>query len=497
MIKNSKKLNFPNNKEKIQITHNYETIYIEDKYLMQEIEKIKNEKIKNNIPLNYIKVDEKILTAIYKIPNDEKFTKNNNQNLNKEKKQNIAHRKYIFNTINNDKSYNIRKNNYFQFKPFSSKEEGYKYYKQNLNTIKPIESSLKNYIYLKKSKSPKLQTSYMSKRMKSLDEKEHIRYKYRSPSNILKNKRLNSPFYQRYLNNSGNKQNRNALNDNRIIRHRVINLNRSNDYINNYFNKKIVNKGYHHIYNNDRTINYLDDNKRFYLDNNISNNIESINNSHNSQIRFFQSPKTKPSKKIYFHKRKNIDNSHIYSYSKNFIHGRMLKSLEKNKMKNDIYNIRPKLPKKNYNKKNIDNYNVDIKLEDIHIVENRAFHSRKFSPKKDEGNYSFFRRREIESSLKNEAINHRRISPYHNYELHNYIMTENNNKYNNLKYLPIKGKLISFQINNNNKDCKICIINERKRRKFSSVLNNKENKIILPNKCKKGRIYNKNFRNSD
>ena len=57
----------------------------------------------------------------------------------------------------------------------------------------------------------------MSTRINSLNEKEYIRHKYRSPSNILKNKRLNSPFYQRYLNNSRIKQNRNVLKDNRRL----------------------------------------------------------------------------------------------------------------------------------------------------------------------------------------------------------------------------------------------------------------------------------------
>ena len=110
--------------------------------------------MKNNIPLNYIKIDEQILTAIYKIPNDKKIIKNYNEIINKENKHNLSHKKYISNTSNND-NFKTRKNNYFPFKPFSSKEEGYKYYKQNLNTINPIESNSNNNIYLRKSKSPK------------------------------------------------------------------------------------------------------------------------------------------------------------------------------------------------------------------------------------------------------------------------------------------------------------------------------------------------------
>ena len=499
MIKKTKKLSFANSKEKIQITHNYNTIYVEDKFLNREIEKIKKEKMKNNIPINYIKVDEKILTAVYKIPNEEK-RKNINQIFNKESKNHISHKKYIFNTINNDKLYNNSKNSYFHFKPFSSKEEGYKYYKQNLNTVKPIESESNNYIYLKKSKSPKLQYSIMSTRMNSLDEKEYIRNKYRSPSNLLKNKRLYSPFYQRYLNNSGIK----ALNNNRRIRHRIINLNRENGSINNNFNKKFVNKGYDYNYNNNRTINsnnnrtinynnYLEDNQRIYLNNNISKRVYSINNSH---LSFNQSPKANQSKNIFFKKSINIDNYHNYSYSKNLIHGKMLKSLERNKSKNDIYNIRPKLSKRIFDKK-INTFNEDIKIEDIHIIENRAFHSRKLSPKKDERNSSYFERREMKSPLKNEKINHIRRSPLHNYEFHKYTITENNKKPNNLQTPHMKGKLISFQINNNNKDCKMCIINERKKRQFGSNLNNKENNILFPNKFKKRQLYNHIFRNSN
>ena len=501
MIQISKQLNFANNKEKIQVTHNYNTIYVEDKFLIREIEKIKNEKMKNNIPINYVKVDEKILTAVYKIPNDEAIIKNNNQIRKKENKKNL------FNKISNEKKYNFRKNNHFSFKPFSSKEEGYKYYKQNLKTIKSIESNSNNCIYLRKSKSPKLHYSIMSTRINSLDEKEHIRNKYRSPSNLLKNKRLNSPFYQRYLNISGFNQNRNDLNNNKRIRHRVININRSNDLLNNNYNRKIVKKGCHHNDNNNRTINfcknkvnnynnYLDDNRRIYFDTNISNTIYSIKNSNNSHIGVFQSPKEISLKNIYFNKSKNINNSHNYSYSKNFIPGRLLKSLEKKNSKKDIYNIRPKLYKKIYNKQ-INNYNEDIKIEDIHIVENRAFHNRKLSPKKDERNCCYFERRQMKSPLKNETINHIRRSPLHNYEFYNDIMNENYNKYNNLQTIPIKGKLISFQINNNNKDCEMCIINERKRRKFSSNLDNKEKKILFPNKFKKGVLYNHTFGNSE
>ena len=109
-------------------------ILTQNKGILKEVEKSKKEALRTSVPIHYVKVDEKITTTVYEIPINKNVLKENNV---------IFRKNYVLNTINNDKLQHLKKNknNYFPFKPFSSKEMGYKYYNQKLNTFYPHDNS--------------------------------------------------------------------------------------------------------------------------------------------------------------------------------------------------------------------------------------------------------------------------------------------------------------------------------------------------------------------
>ena len=510
MNKNVRNKNFSRKNEKIHITNKInDNISVPKKALMKEVEKSKKEALKTSVPINYIKVDENITTTVYHIPIDKNILKDNDV---------IFRKHYVLKTINNDKLHHSPKKNKnnFPFKPFSSKEMGYKYYKQKLSPSYPRDNS-KKYLYLRKSKSPEMQTSYISTRMNSLDNKEQRnirnRFRYKSAENSLRNKNLNNPFYQRFLNN----KRKIFLNNNKSrsrIRHRIISLNRSNDFMNNIFHIKpnINNNNYNacenyelnnsnhnrslnqNMSNNNRKIdldlhiiNNTNSNIQYNDRNNISNkNIYSIDNSF-----IFRSPKNRQVKSMYFINDKYIDSPSKFVKYENWNGGKIMKSLEKNKSKDGKYVISTTLLKKIYD--NLEENDNNDEIEEIKVIENDdVIYSRKLSQKKDLGdNYKYYQRADIKSPLRFDKnninyINHIRRSPVHVYGYENYIIKDNKKIY--LKSPPIKGKLIRIYRNNENKNknCNICLMKSKEKKRLGHFSNVKENTILLPSKFKKG-----------
>ena len=449
-----------NNNIHKKISNNIST---QNKGILKEVEKSKKEALKTSVPIHYVKVDEKITTTVYEIPINKNVLKENNV---------IFRKNYVLNTINNDKLQHLKKNknNYFPFKPFSSKEMGYKYYNQKLNTFYPHDNS-KNFLYLRKSKSPDLQSSFMSTRMNSLDNKDFINnrniFRYRSPQNNLRNKNLNSPFYQRFLNKTN------------IYCYEFNNSNRTINYNNKY-----------NLLNNTRRVQIdLDCNNSNNSNNNLYNNKNNMYSKDNTYI--FGSPQNRQLKKMFFINDRNIDSPHKSINYESINGGRIMRTLEKNKSKDGKYEIGTTLSKKIYDK--LGNNDSNGEIEDIQVIENNAWkHSRRLSEKKDLGdNYKYYERAEIKSPLRNRKnndtnhinhINHIRRSPVHVYQYENYIIKDNKKIY---VQTPIKGKLIRVYRNNINKskNCKMCLMKDKNR--VGNLTNIKGNTILLPSKFKK------------
>ena len=435
-----------------KIIHN---IYREDNDLEKEIRKSKKEAKKNSIPLNYIKIDEKISTTVYKIPINMRILKEPNKNNYSHNIQNKL------NNINSDKLHNNKlNNNFFPMKPFSSFEMGYKYYNQKLNEFYPHNRDSNNFLYLRKVKSPSMQRACIRSRMNNSDNfinhknnRENLVNKRRchSPTNSVKTKRLYSPFYQRYLNKSGIlNNNSNYLNENTRIRHRIIGINRPNILNNSLI---INNKPYYHDINNyNKTINYnnisSNNENRIYLDNYTSNSFYSIDNLH-----IFHSPKIKFPQRI-------INDKYIGTPNKSINYRKLFSE----NIHKSIENILSKNRKHKYFRNKYDKNKVNKDYENNEIEE--IDYSRINKNKDLEYSHIYKERKEVKNPLKNEKICQIRRNPIHIYRFGNSI-TQNNKKVY-LKAPPIKGKLISFYRNNDN-NCRMCLINEEKKRKLSPI----------------------------
>ena len=398
-------------KKNVEINKNIKIIrrnYREDINLEEEIQKSKIEAKKNSIPLNYIKIDEKISTIVYKIPINMRILREpNNNNYSDKIKQKL-------NTNNNDKSHeNKLKNNFLQIKPFSSLEIGYRYYNQQLNKTSKIKRRFIN---------SRMNISDNFDNGKNNTESLIIKRRCQSPTNSVNKKRLNSPFYQKYLNKSRVLNNKNYL----------LELNHPNN-ISNSFNKRNLYYNYN-INNYHRTKNYNNNsnngNKRIKLDNNSLNYYSSLNNSH-----IFHSPKAKYSQRILDdseNKKININYKKLYSEK---IHQGIESTLSKNRVK--------------FYKNACDNNKI-----------NKGFHIN------DKINDLYFQVNHAKNNLKNEKISNIGITPLHSYEFGNSLIKNNKKIY--LKAPPIKGKLFRIYMNND-KSCRMCLINEEKKRKLSPI----------------------------
>jgi hypothetical protein len=443
-----------------------------DEELMKRIKKNERELMKNTIPLHYMKVDERISSTVYKIPIDYKIKisqKNNKLNIND---QNIIYQKhYKLKTINNDnnKRIPIRKNFLFPKKPFSLTEMGYKYYNQQLSPFIKNEKSSTNFNFFRKSKSPFAHYSNMSTLMNTANnfynngiynnnnniEIIESRSNFSTPSHSLKAFRsTHSPFYRGLLNNSieiKNKNKRNKLNNSSRIRHRLINVCRYNEVMNNNkCNNNIINKSIG-IDSEARTIN-LNKKRNIFLD--LDDNYNNLDNSYNlyslTNHHIERSPRIRLPRAMRYNENHNqkIFNAEYNRFNK--------KQFEDNQCSIGAKQKREK----------------EGKEEEIQVLENEDNNEKKSikmsAEKRDLGdNYKYYERKDIKIPINDEKINHIRRSPVHVYGFHNFVMKDNKKMY--LNSPPIKGKLIRMYRNNTNNNCKVCQINENKNIKLKSI----------------------------
>ena len=450
------------------------------KALMKEIKRAQNEAIKDSVPLNFIKVDEKITTTVYKIPQDEAIKRKHNSNVKECQYYNSPKGKNKINTINNDSIYRIKRRYNFQFEQFPPKDMGYRYYNQTQNNFhpNPIKSSSNIYDSLKKSKSPlPLRTSLISTKMNSINlfdssrennEMLLLRNRCRSPANSIQNLNLfNSLDPKSQLYNSARIKNDNNLNLSRI-QHKKVVINKTEGNANN--NNSIMSS------KNMRTIN-LENNlfksKRIYIDNNYNKPYYSTKNSY-----IIRSPTINGNKKMTFINDKNVGCPKvIYDYDR-MRGGKIEKFLEKKNSNDEKYIIGTTLSKKVYDKMNKKNKEIEIFENEENGEENEL----QFRVTKNFGdNYKYLERNEIRSPCKYEKTYHFRRSPVHVYGHLNYIIKDNKKIF--IKTLP-KGKIIRLYRNNNNSNCNR-EIKTVKNKKFNPVTNSQQCHMTFPSKFKK------------
>ena len=278
------------------------------KALMKEIKRAQKEAIKDSVPLNYIKVDEKITTTVYKIPKESPIKRKYKSNIKESHYYNSPQGKHIINTLSNDSIYRIKRRYNFQFEQFPSKDTGYRYYNQTQNSfhLNSIKSNSNIHNSLKKCKSPPpLHTSLISTKMNSIplldssrenNEKLLIKNRCRSPANSIQSLNLyNSSILRSQLYSSTRTQVEDNLNSSRIQHKKIVinktEVNAKNGYVTNS-NKNL------------RTIN-LDNNlnksKRIYIDNNYNKPYFSTKNSY-----IIRSPTINANQKMSFVNNKNV-----------------------------------------------------------------------------------------------------------------------------------------------------------------------------------------------
>ncbi len=466
-----------------------------DEDLMKKVKTNEIELMKNSIPLHYVKVDEKISSTVYEIPIEYKLKLSNNNKININDQNIIYQKNYKLKTINNDNNIRMqmKKNSLFPSKPFSLTEMGYKYYNQQLRPLQPNEKLATHFGFFRKSKSPQTLASntstsmnstfnYFNKRNNNIDIHD-ARGSFLTPSNSMKIIKgfgeIHSPFYNNRLsnysvNNVKNiiKYKQNKSNNSSRIKHRIINIYRSNDLNdkNNNCNNIINKKNNIGIDGETRTIN-LNKKRNIFLDLDDdyynSNNYNCNNNNHNNYNIFslnnhniVRSPKMRLPRVI--------ENQRVLQTEYNFYNGKQSENSQRIIEKKNICDKK--------------------KVEEIQVFENEDSNEKesiKISPRRDFGdNYRYYERKEVKIPKKDGKINHIRRSPVHVYGFQNYIMKDNKKIY--LKTPPIRGKLIRMYRNNIN--CNICKINEIKNKNkqiLSSSSNFRENNILLPVKFKR------------
>jgi hypothetical protein len=442
MEKFSKYNNDNNNiiKERV-VTHK---VIEPSKALMKEIRKAQNEAIKDSVPLNFVKVDEKITTTVYKIPQDGAKKPKHNSSVKECPHYKSRQKKNLINTINNDSIYRIKRRYNFQFEQFPSKDMGYRYYNQTQNNFypSPIKSSPNIYDSLKKCKSPlPLRASLFSTKMSSINlfdssrennEMLLLKNKCRSPANSIQGLNLYDSNFRNQLYNSESIQDDNNLNLSRIHHKKVVinktEGNQKNDYAKSNKNMRTIN-----LENN------LFKSQRIYIDNNYNKPYYSKKNSY-----IIRSPTINGNKKMTFINDKNVGCPKvIYDYDR-MRGGKIEKFLEKKNSNDEKYIIGTTLSKKVYDKMNKE-------IEIFENEENGEENELQFRVTKNFGdNYKYLERNEIKSPCKYEKTYHFRRSPVNVYGHQNYIIKDNKKIF--IKTLP-KGKIIRLYRNNNNSNC--------------------------------------------
>ncbi len=452
------------------------------KALMREIRKAQNEAVKDSVPLNFIKVDEKITTTVYKIPQGDNSKRKHKSNVKECKHYNTPQGKHLINTINNDSIYRIKRRYNFQFEQFPPKDSGYRYYNQTETNFhpNPIKSSSNIYDSLKKCKSPPpLHASLMSTKMNSIslfdsarenNEMQLLKNRCRSPANSIQSLNLyNSTNLRSQLYKSARVLNDNNLNLSRIQHKKVvinkIDGNPKNDYaIKSSKNMRTIN-----LENNLKS-------KRIYIDNNYNKPYYCTKNSY-----IIRSPTINGNKKMTFINDKNVAcPKTIYDYDR-MRGGKIEKFLEKKNSNDEKYIIGTTLSKKVYDKMNKNNKGIEI----FENEENGEEDDIQFRVTRNFGdNYKYLERNEIKSPCKYEKTYHFRRNPVNVYGHQNYIIKDNKKIF--VKTLP-KGKIIRLYRNNDNfnKEIKGREIKTAKNKKFNPVANSQQCHMTIPAKFKK------------
>lgn len=396
-----------------------------DEDLMKEIRASQKEAMSTSIPHNYIKVDERIITSVYKIPNDEINTRKYNIRTNKESND-IIRGKYKINTMNNNNIYNIKRNNDNYQMELSPSRKNQNCQTQN-NFYRNIICLNNNFIS-KRSKSPTM--TFSSTQMNSFNNCTDCRY--RSPvssirsHNIIDESCFNSPkspnkrnkIFIRYRNkNVPNNREEKNINNNKLYEDKNTN---SGLYCENIF----LDKNYNNPYN------YKQNSYIIRTPASNSNKNYAIFNSN----KFIGSPK------------KVIECERIQNFSKN------------NKDKDDKYII-----EEIYNNKRTNKLNKDYELN---LNENKNDFRRPF--RNCENNFKYLNINEERSPINFRKNYHTQKIQSNNCNSHNCFMKGQQKVY--IKALP-KGKIIRLYVNNNNN--------------FIHHSPNKNSNMTYKRKCKK------------
>jgi hypothetical protein len=381
--------------------------------LMKEIEKSQMEAIEDSVPLNFMKVDEKITTTLYEISQKEPIKPKHNSNVEECQYYNSPLGKYIINTTNNNSIYRIKRRYNYQFEQFPTKDMGYRYYNQTQNDFhtNSIKTNSNNHYSLKKSKSPPpLKASLLSTKMNSItlldSSRENpemflISNRCRSPTNSFHSSNIfNSPKIRRQLNNSSNSQNENNLNISQI-KNKKISLNKIEGNANNNYainaNKNIKNK-------------------RIYIDKNYNKSYYSTKNSY-----IIRSPTKNTNKKMSFINNKNVGCRKIlfdYDRIKGGEIGKFFN--KKNSNSNDQKYINGSTSSKKANDKS------SQEIEIFENEENDEENELQYRVRRNFGdNHKYFERNEVRSPCKYEKTYHFRRTPTHVYGNQNYIIKDN------------------------------------------------------------------------
>ena len=428
--------------------------------LMKEIKKSQMEAIEDSVPISFMKIDEKITTTVYKIPQNNPIKLKYTSKEKESQYYNNPQGNYVINTVNNDNIYRIKRKYNYQFKQFPTKEMGYRYYNQTQNNFHSNPSN--NHNTFKKSKSPPpLKMSLISTKMNSIplldssrdiQEMLLIKDRCRSPSNSFHTSNIfNSPKLINQLNKSSSSQNENSLNLSEIKDKKII-INKMEGSENNYIN---CNKNMRNNSLNMNANNNLNKSKRIYIDNNYNKPYFSTKNSY-----IIRSPTINANQKMSFVNNKNVGCRKILFDYDRMKGGKFEKFLEKQNSNDEKYIIGETSSKKVNNK-------INTEIEIFENEENNEENELQFRVMRNFGdNYKYLERNEVRSPFKYEKTYHFRRSPVHVYGSQNYIIKDNKKIFINT--LP-KGKIIRLyrnNINNCNREFKTV-----KNRRFYKVAN--------------------------
>lgn len=418
-----------------------------DEELKKIIKKAQMDAVKNCIPMNFKKVEHKVITKVYKIPTDIIIEKEKDSEIKEKSKKVYRYKKFLSNTNSNDK---IRRKYNYQFDSFPLRDLNYYNYNQSQTSrnFYPNNSKINNYCNINRKKSPFLHSSLNSTKMNTLNnfyngkdknslEFSSITDKCGNPINIFQSHNsLNSSLRGKFFNNIDNFQQSNMSNTSRI-QHRKINVNRNSiDYANNNYeyaqNNKIIN-----------TENYLNKGQKINLNSNFRKPYYTTKNSY-----IIRSPTKGQNKRMSFMNDKNYEcPKNIIEYE-DIIGGKIEKILEKRNSKDKNYIISTTSSKKIYDRERLSNKKEEI---EIHINDDYEddINDNKFNTLKNFGdNYKFLEIKNIRNHSKNGNTFHCRRSPIHVFGVQNFVIKDNKRIF--LKEM-LKGKMLRLYRNNSSR----------------------------------------------